>query len=322
MIDVSIVIVNWNTRELLKQCLDSVCENITRVSYEIYVVDNASTDGSEAMVAREFPRVKLIRNSANLGFARANNIAMRAAGGRFLLLLNSDTVISKGAIAGLMKTMEADPSIGIAGLQLLNGDGSLQNSICNFPSLLTELTNKSLLRILLPSRYPGKEHRIRHPVQVDAIIGSCMMVRREAVEQVGLLDEDFFFFFEETDWCLRMRRAGWKVVFDPRYAIFHLQGKSAAQVNVRARIEYWRSRYTYFAKHHSTVSQYALRTGLLIRLLISMAGGAACLAMLFKGSARCDKLSLNAAIFYWHLKGCPADGGLAAQQPLVETDNA
>jgi len=314
MKDLSIIIVNWNTRDLLKQCLKSLDENLTGLSYEIYVVDNGSTDDSVAMVKAEFPQVKLIRNNLNLGFARANNLAMRDATGRFFLLLNSDTLVNKGAIEGLVGTMDANSSIGIAGLQLLNNDGSLQNSVCSFPSLLTELTNKSLLRLLLPSKYPGKEHKIQNPIEVDAIIGSCMMVRREAAEKVGLLDEDFFFFFEETDWCLRMRKVGWKVVFDPRYSIFHLQGRSAAKVNARARIEYWRSRYTYFAKHFNGISQYTLRIGLLLRLLISTAtSGVRCLATLFRAVPSREKLKVSIAIIQWHLKGCPADGGLESQ---------
>lgn len=311
MKDLSIIIVNWNTRVLLKQCLESLYENLSKVSYEIYVVDNGSTDDSPAMVKDEFPTVKLIPNRSNLGFARANNLAMRAAEGRFFLLLNSDTLVRKGAIEGLMETMETDSSIGIAGLQLLNDDGSLQNSIYSFPSLLTELTNKSLLRLLLPSKYPGKEHQIADLIEVDAIIGSCMLVRREAAEQIGLLDEEFFFFFEETDWCLRMRKAGWKVVFDPRYSIFHLQGKSAGAVNARARIEYWRSRYTYFAKHFGTISQHILKMGLLLRLLISTAAvGVRCMSSLFRAATPLEKLKVYIAILKWHMKGCPTDGGL------------
>lgn len=311
MRDLSIIIVNWNTKDLLKQCLTSLDENLTELPHEIYVVDNGSTDGSTVMVRSEFPQVNLIENGKNLGFAQANNIAMRAALGRFFLLLNSDTLVKKGAIEGLLKTMENNPSIGIAGLQLLNGDGTLQNSICSFPSLLTELTNKSLLRFLFPAKYPGKEHKITTPIEVDAIIGSCMLVRREAVDAVGLLDEDYFFFFEETDWCARMQRAGWKVVFDPRYSIFHLQGKSAARINTRARIEYWRSRYTYFQKHFGVVSQYILQIGLVIRLLISICvSGMAKPATFFTKTESNEKLRVYIAILKWHLKGRSDDGGL------------
>lgn len=316
MRDLSIIIVNWNTKDLLRECLHSLQEGFVALATEIHVVDNGSTDGSIEMVESEFPQIILTKNYSNLGFARANNLALRSATGRFLLLLNSDTVVRSGAVEGLIQTMEADSSIGVAGLQLLNSDGSLQNSICTFPSLLTELTNKSILRLLFPSRFPGKEHRITAPKAVEAIIGSCMLVRKEAVEEVGLLDEDFFFFLEETDWCLRMHKAGWKVVFDPRYSIFHLQGKSAAKVNVRARIEYWRSRYTYFRKHFGMLTRCVLSAGLLVRLLCSI-----CLlslanaATLFASPVTRRKLRVYIAILQWHIKGRPADGGL-------ETSNA
>lgn len=309
--DLSIIIINWNTRDLLLNCLQSLTDNLGLQSREIFVVDNGSTDGSQPAVKERFPAVTLIENGRNLGFARANNQALRQAGGRFLLLLNSDTVVPEGAIEGLMQTLEADPTIGIGGLQLLKEDGALQNSIYAFPSLATELTNKSLLRRLFPASYPGKEQHITNPVEVDGIIGSCMLVRREAMEQVGLFDEDYFFFFEETDWCLRMRKAGWKVVFDPRYFIWHLQGRSASQVNVRARIEYWRSRYTYFAKHFAGGTRCALRAGLLLKLVIDIGlASLVSLGALVFGGKRPEKLEVYVALLLWHLRGCPADGGL------------
>ena len=311
MTDLSIIIVNWNTEDLLRQCIASLVENLGELSHEIYVVDNGSSDGSAEMVRNEFPQAHLIENKKNLGFARANNLAMRVAAGRFFLLLNSDTVVKTGALEGLLKTMENDPSIGIAGLQLLNGDGTLQNSICSFPSLLTELTNKSLLRLLFPAKYPGKEHKITTPIEVDAIIGSCMLVRREAVDAVGVLDEEYFFFFEETDWCARMQKAGWKVVFDPRYSIFHLKGQSAAKTNTRARIEYWRSRYTYFRKHFGVTSQYILQIGLVVRLLVDIClSSAANVATFFGNTASKDRLRVYIAILNWHIRSRPADGGL------------
>ena len=311
MTDLSIIIVNHNTKDLLRDCLASLREHLARPVCEVFVVDNGSKDGSTAMVRQELPWVELIENTGNLGFARANNQAIRRASGSFVLLLNSDTIINKGAIEGLLETMQSDPSIGVAGLQLLNGDGSLQNSIYNFPSLLTELTNKSLLRRLFPNRYRGKEQRILQPIEVDGIIGSCMLVRKEAIKEIGLLDEDYFFFFEETDWCLRMRRAGWKVIFDPRYTIFHLQGKSAAKVNARARIEYWRSRYTYFEKHFDAISCHILRVGLLARLaaeicLLAIAG----FASLGRAAKSQQKLAVNTAILQWHMRGRPPEGGL------------
>ncbi len=311
MIDLTVVIVNWNTRELLRNCLASLRDNTSALVLETFVVDNGSTDDSVEMVRADFPEVIVVENGRNLGFARANNVALRRARGRFFLLLNSDTIVNKGALEGLLSTMEADPSIGIAGLQLLNEDGTLQNSLCNAPTLLTELGNKSLLRIINPGRYPGKEHRFSQPIEVESVIGACLMARREAVEQVGLLDEDYFFFLEETDWCARMQGAGWKVVHDPRYTIYHLQGRSAKKVNVRARIEYWRSRYTYFRKHSKLITRMFLRLGLLTRLVFSLVFYVlANVLTLFALSRLRNKLAVSLALISWNLRGCPSDGGL------------
>lgn len=207
--------------------------------------------------------------------------------------------------------MEQNPDIGIAGLQLLNEDGSLQNSVSNAPALLTELGNKRLLRLLWPSRYPGKEQHYRKPLQVESVIGACLMVRREAAEEVGLLDEDYFFFLEETDWCVRMGQAGWKVVHDPRFSLYHLQGKSAGRVNVRARIEYWRSRYTFFRKHHSRLARGVLRAGLLLRGIVNLSAMTiANLLTCFTRPKLFNKWQVYAGLLFWHLRGCPADGGL------------
>lgn len=311
MIDVSVVIVNWNTKELLSNCLASLRKHVAGTSLEIFVVDNGSADGSVEMVRTGFPEVELIENGRNLGFARANNLALRRASGRYLLLLNSDTVVRGGALEGLVSTMDNDQAIGIVGLQLLNEDGSLQNSVSSMPSLLTELGNKSLLRLLLPSRYPGKEHRFAAPVMVDSVIGACLMARREAVQAVGLLDEDFFFFLEETDWCLRMKKAGWKVMHDPRHSIYHLQGRSAGKVNVRARIEYWRSRYTFFRKHYDVATQLALGVGLMVKLTVNLFFSfLANVLTLFTRSRLRGKFSVYMGILAWHLQGCPGDGGL------------
>ncbi len=311
MIDLSVVIVNWNTCDLLRDCLRSLFQQVEGLSLEIFVVDNGSSDGSVALVRDQFPSVTVIENGRNLGFARANNVALRQASGRYWLLLNSDTVVKKGALEGLQRTMEQDSNIGVAGLQLLNEDGSLQNSVSNAPTLLTELGNKRLLRLLWPSRYPGKEQHYRKPLQVESVIGACLMVRREAAKEVGLLDEDYFFFLEETDWCVRMRTAGWRVVHDPRFTIYHLQGKSAEKVNVRARIEYWRSRYAFFRKHGSQLVLGVLRSGLLLRVSVNL------LSMTLANLLTCctrprlrNKFQVYAEILRWHLRGCPADGGL------------
>ena len=247
--DLSVIIVNWNTKDLVCQCLDSLYQKVKKIEMEIFVVDNGSMDGSGAAVRERFPEVNLIENPINLGFAKANNQAMRLSKGKYLLLLNPDTQIKEGAIERLFSFMNAHPEAGIVGAQLLNSDGSKQNSIANFPSLATELLNKTLLRWFFPEKFPGKERDYLDPIKVDSVIGACMMVKRNAVEQVGLLDEEYFLFLEETDWCYRMKRAGWEIYHIPQAEIFHFQGKSAGAEKEKARIEYYRSRYYFFKKN-------------------------------------------------------------------------
>lgn len=309
--DVSIVVVNYNTRELLASCLESLYATIAGISFEVWVVDNASSDGSIEMVGERFPAVKCIRNDANLGFARANNRAISQSTGRYIVLLNSDTVMTPSALTTITTFMDVHPDVAVCGGQLLNRDGTLQNSIANIPTLATELLNKSLLRRLFPRRYPGKELQVTTPIEVESIIGACMVVSRKAIEQVGMLDERYFFFLEETDWCLSMRKAGWKVCFHPEARIFHLQGASAKKVFVPARIEYWKSRYLFFRKHRTRTVLRVLKTGLLVRLVLS--GIMQAVAAPFSSGAR-NRLMLNMTILGWHLQGCPASWGISGEQ--------
>lgn len=304
---VSFVIVNWNTKDLLRACLESIRKTVKRTSFEIWVVDNASSDGSVRMVRERFPEVKLIQNAENLGFARANNLALKRMSGKYAVLLNSDTVLKENAIEILVDCMEKNPRAGVSGGSLLNEDGSRQNSIANFPTLATELLNKSLLRRLFPKRFPGKENGAAKEVQqVESIVGACMVVRKKAIEEAGLLDENYFFFLEETDWCLRFREKGWNILHNPEAEIYHLQGGSARKVPVRARTEYWRSRYIFFRKNRSKQACMLLKAGLVAKLVWSFAFmGLFNLATLFSIGKLRSKLRLYAALLNWHLEGCP-----------------
>jgi GT2 family glycosyltransferase len=278
---------------------------------EVFVVDNGSTDGSGAAVRDRFPEVGLIENPMNLGFARANNQAMSRATAKYLLLLNPDTQVKEEAIKRLISFMEAHSEVGIAGGQLLNSDGSKQNSIANFPSLATELLNKNLLRWLFPNRFPGKERNYSEPIEVDSVIGAGMMVRRETTEQVGLLDEEYFLFLEETDWCYRIKKGGWKIYYVPQAEIYHFQGRSAEREKKRARVEYYRSRYLFFKKNRGSLQWSILLTGLIIRLwveLISMS--VACLFTLCLIKKWRTRLSIYGYLLWWHLRGCPKEMGL------------
>jgi GT2 family glycosyltransferase len=310
-VDLSIIIVNWNTKEFLLPCVRSVLESEQGISSELIVVDNGSRDASANEVKMTFPFIRLAENQKNIGFAKAVNQWLQKASGRYILLLNPDTQIKGGTIGRLVSFMDSHPDTGVAGAQLLNSDGSKQNSIANFPSLATELLNKRLLRGLFPKRYPGKEKDYTEPVEVDSVIGACMVVRREAIERVGLLDEDYFLFLEETDWCYRMKRAGWKIYHVPDAEVYHFQGKSAEKEKKRARVEYFRSRYHFFKKNRGSGLCFILVVGLMVRLLVeSLSMTLACLFTVGLVKRWRRKLSVYAYLLWWHLRFCPGGMGL------------
>jgi len=322
LIGLSILIISWNTKEFLLSCIRAVSETEGRISREIIVIDNGSQDGSVSEVKRVFPSVHVIQNEENLGFSKAVNQGLQEASGRYVLLLNPDTQVKHGAIEQLVSFMEGCPDAGVAGAQLLNDDGSKQNSIANFPSLTTELLNKSLLRWLFPKKFPGKERNYPEPVEVDSVIGACVMVRRTALEQVGLLDEDYFLFLEETDWCYRMKRAGWKVYHVPQAEVYHFQGKSAGTARKRARVEFYRSRYHFFKKNRGHFQRFILLTGLMIRLgieLVTITLGSLVTLFMIKGWR--EKLSLYAYLSWWHLRLCPKGMGLKNGSTKLQTPN-
>ena len=307
----SIVVVNWNARLLLLQCLRSVFGTLRDLEKEVFVVDNGSRDGSVAAVRETFPEVSLIENDGNLGFAGASNQALEQARGRYLLLLNPDTVLKEGAIERLIEFMDGHGEVALVGPQLLHPDGSRQNSIANFPSLATELLNKPLLRFLFPGRFPGKEQRYAEPIEVDSVIGACMLVRRETINQVGLLDDDYFLFLEETDWCYRIRKAGWKVYHHPLAEIYHMQGQSAKIEKGKARVEYFRSRYHFFRKNRGKMQWFLLLVGVVIRLLVEwLSAGILRLVTLFQVEKWRQRWSVLSYVIGWHVRGCPEDMGL------------
>ena len=317
--DLSIIIVNWNTRNLLCQCIDSLTQVLRKIDTEIFVVDNGSADGSVATVREKFPGVKLIENTVNMGFARANNQAIYQSSGEYLLFLNPDTRVKDEAIPTMLSFIIAHAKAGLVGAQLLNADGSRQNSIANFPSLATELLNKSLLRRLFPEKFPGKERDYPGPVEVDSVIGACMLVRRETVEQVGLLDEGYFLFLEETDWCFRMKKAGWKIYHIPGAEVLHFQGKSAGAQKAKARIEYYRSRYHYFRKNRGSFQTFVLSIGLIIKLLVELVFATiACMVTLFMVKKWRTKLSTYLYLMWWHLRLCPETMGLRPKKDKLQ----
>ena len=267
-VDISVVVVNWNTRELLKNCLASIADTAAGLAYEIIVVDNASQDGSQEMVRQFFPNVRLIANDENKGFGVANNQALRMMGGRYALLLNSDTILTSGAIRELLSFMDGHAEAGMVCGQLLNSDGSKQHSFASFPTLFSLMMNTPFLEYLFPQSYPSKRYQYNAPIEVDSAIGACMLVRKTAMDNVGLFDERYFFFFEETDWAYRMKQAGWKVFHVPAAKIYHLQGQSIGPA-IRSRIEFYRSRYQFFQKWHGPAYFLAVRAVIFGRLLVN-----------------------------------------------------
>ena len=199
------------------------------------------------MLQEKYPEVRLIQNKENRGFGAANNQAMGIMAGRYALLLNSDAVLTENAVRELFAFMEVHSDAAMACGQLLNADGSKQNSVASFPNLLTLLTNTSFLEYLFPNRYPSKRYGYDKPIEVDSCIGACLLVRKKAIENVGMFDERYFFFFEETDWAYEMKGAGWKVFHVPTAFIYHFQGQSIGR-DIQSRIEFYRSRYQFFRK--------------------------------------------------------------------------
>lgn len=232
---------------------------------EIIVVDNGSTDGSPKVIRRQFPSVSLIENEVNVGFARANNLAIRQCTGQYVLLLNPDTVVKPRVLETLVDFLERKPCAGAVGARIFNPDGSLQTSCYPAPSVLRELWYLLHLDSVWPlATYPMDTWAVDVPRVVDTLLGACFMVRRTALEQVGLLDEAFFMYSEEVDLCLRLRRSGWALFWVPKAKVVHYGGQSTKQVAAQMFLHLYRSKIQYFRKHYSPVTVMAYKLVLLL----------------------------------------------------------
>lgn len=256
--DLSIVIVNWNTRDLLRDCLSSVKAGLGALQAEILVVDNASEDGSPAMIRREFPGVRLIESDRNLGFAGGNNRALRHARGRHVLLLNTDTLVHGRVLPEAVEWLDAHPAVGVMGPRVLNADGSVQASCGAFPGLRhLAMQTLGLTRFAHLDRYRMTGWDRSEERRVEVISGAAMFVRRKAMDAVGLLDEAFFFYGEETDWCRRFARAGWQVVFAPIPEITHFGGGAVLRLDHRRDVLMTEGTTRLHLKHGGTVAAMA-----------------------------------------------------------------
>ena len=284
--DLSIVIVNWNVRDLLRRCLHSVMSSLqlptsnfqpptSNLQIEVIVVDNASSDGSVAMVEEEFPQVRLIANSENVGFTVGNNQGIAISRGRYILLLNPDTEIVGDALTTMLAYMDDHPQVGALGPQLLNPDGSIQSSRRRFPTIATAFLESTILQQWFPRNRVTRHYYITdrpddEVQEVDWVTGACLLARRETIEEVGLLDEGFFMYSEELDWCRRIKAQRWQLIYLPTARVIHHGAQSSEQVKSFQHIQFQRSKIRYFRKHHGPWQAAVLRLFILATYLYQL----------------------------------------------------
>jgi GT2 family glycosyltransferase len=278
MTDLSIVIVNWNTRDLLARCLQAVNDTTRDLDFETIVVDNASSDDSVAMVEELYPQVRVVANSENVGFGRANNQAVSWARGRYLLLLNPDAFVHEGTVERLVGFMDAHPDAGAAGCRLFYEDGTLQRSCAAFPTVATELWAALWLDKLFPAhpvfgKYLMTYWDMGDVREVDSLLGACLILRREAIDKTGLFDEQFFMYSEEVDLCMRLKRAGWKIYFVADAEATHTWGGSARKIQAESFLRLFKSRVLFFRKHYGRSTAWLYKLVLLLRSFLRVAVG-------------------------------------------------
>jgi N-acetylglucosaminyl-diphospho-decaprenol L-rhamnosyltransferase len=280
--DLGIVIVSWNTRDLLRDCLRSVTASEGDFSSHVVVVDNASSDGSAEMVQREFPAVTVIANPANEGFSRANNLGLRRLGldqgcgdtaPRYALILNPDTVLPPTALREMLAYMDADESIGVAGPKLILLDGRLDLACRrSFPTPEISFYRMVGLSKLFPrSRHFGRYNMTyldsNKETEVDSVVGAFMLVRRAAIQRVGLFDELFFMYGEDLDWAFRIKQAGWKVMYNPAVTVRHVK-RAASRQSRRAQNEFYRAMLIFYQKHYRKTTPWWLHSLILLGLAV------------------------------------------------------
>lgn len=291
--DLSIIIVNWKVKDLLEKCLQSIFKESPDIDFacpagakrlcgEVFVVDNNSGDGSVEMVREKFPQVDLAASAKNLGFAKGNNLAIKKSRGRYILLLNPDTEILDNALEKMVRFMDADPECGIAGCKLLNPDLSLQPSVRTFPDFTSQIFILLKIHHLLPHsktmyKYLVQDFDYEKTQEVDQVMGAFMMIRREVIEKIGMLDENFWIWFEEVDFCKRAKEGGFKIIYTPETKIIHYFGQSFKQaMGVKKQKDFNRS-LSYYFKKHGTKGEW-----LAIQILRPLSLALAWLAQIFK----------------------------------------
>jgi len=288
MIDLGIVIVNWNTRDYLDRCLATVFAS-QDVTFEVVVVDNASDDGSVEMVRSKYPQAQVITSAENVGYPRGNNIGLRALGyrgqadvntdaPRYALLLNPDTELPTDALCQMVQFMDEHPEVGVAGPKLVLPDGSLDKACRRgFPTPAVSIYHFSGLARLFPrsERFGRYNMTFADPdeeLEVDSVVGAYMQVRREAIAQVGLLDEVFFMYAEDIDWCYRIKQAGWRVWYVPSVTVLHVK-RAASRKSRKAQFEFWRAMLIFYRKHYRQQTPLWLHSLILMGLLVKGGSG-------------------------------------------------
>lgn len=271
--DVSIIIVNYNTCKLTLDALYSIYNSITNYSYEIIMIDNSSTDESVNRIKEEYPEVKLIENKENVGFAKANNQGIKIAKGRYIFLLNSDTTIKQNTIEILTKFMDDNSLIGASGCKVLLPDGTLDKACKRgFPTPSASFFYFLGLDKLFPDKSKYNQYNLSHmnpdkDYHIDSLVGACMFVRRKAIDEVGILDEDFFMYGEDIDWCYRLKEADWGIYYYPYTSITHYKGGSSEKKSVKIIYEFHRAMYLFYKKHY--LKKYSIFTSIIVYVGIS-----------------------------------------------------
>jgi N-acetylglucosaminyl-diphospho-decaprenol L-rhamnosyltransferase len=310
----AVIIVNYNGGAMLLDCVNSAMRECVAAS-QIIVVDNGSHDNSIENLERSFHGLTVIRNNCNAGFARAVNQGIKQASAEFLLLLNNDAQLEPAALQKFAHGFDNHPNLAIAGGQLHYPDGRLQSAFAPLPSVLEEVLPLFFLKLISPHRFRRKtlsDKQIQYtPMAVECVLGACLCVRSSVLPRLGLLDEDYFFFFEEIEWCQRARLIGAEVYFLPGARAVHTGGHTANRFRGPSRVEYQRSKLTFFRKTRSTAAHLAVSVFLVLRTLINALFGAVmCVATLFLNKRLRLKASTYWYLFCWHLLLRPATWGL------------
>ena len=273
-VDVTVIIVSYNVIEFLQKCLESLIKNSTKYKYEIFVVDNNSTDGSADKIKSNFPQVHWIQNYQNEGFAAANNQAIRQSSGRYIWMLNPDTILVDDALSPLVNLLDEKTQAAVCGSRLLNHDYSLQFSCYPFPTLGREFWRLFHLdSIKKIAEYPMHQWDLNKPIEVDNIQGASLLLRRSYLEKIGLLDDSFFMYTEEVDLNFRFKKAGWKIYWEPRSKIIHYGGQSTKLNQTAMFLQLYKTKIQFFRKHYSGITTWfyklVLAIAAILRIVVS-----------------------------------------------------